>query len=79
MIIVYENKKYRFRDKWLSDSGEEVSDILSNFLSDKAIQDGVDPGLFASVRTLVKSRVTKAMPTPKKETKKSSFEVLFEL
>jgi hypothetical protein len=79
MIVVYENRKYFFRDKWLSESGAEVSDILSNFLSEKAMQDGVDPGLFASIVTPVQTRVIKAKPKPKKEKKKSTLEVLFDL
>lgn len=78
MVIVYENSKYIFRDKWLSEGGREVSDILSNFLSEKAVQDGADPGLFASVITPVRTRVTKSNPKPKKVEKKSNEKVLFD-
>ena len=78
MIVVYENRKYIFRDKWLSDGGREVEEILSNFLSEMAVEDGADPGLFASIITPVKARIVMADPKPKKVNKKDKGEVLFD-
>lgn len=66
MTLVYEGKKYIFHEKWLSENSEEISDIFSNFLCEKAIQDGADPELFSHIVTPVKTRITKIIKKEKK-------------
>ena len=62
MVIVYEKRKYVFRDKWLSENGGEISSILSNFLCEKAVKDGADPSLFIGVKTTARTKVFKKKP-----------------
>ena len=79
MNIVYENKKYTFRNKWLSEGEREVSNILSNFLSERAIQDGADPELFKDIITSAKSKVKISNQNPEKNSSEPDEEILFDL
>jgi len=75
MKVQYERYEYHFDEKWHSPDGKEVTEVLNNFLCQKAIADGADPSLFNAVITDKSSEVKRKSigPTLKKKSKKTKY------
>lgn len=84
MVVIFDKKKFTFEEKWTSTDGSDVSDILSNFLSERAISDGADPAVFAGIKTATKTRITKGkklekLSPVKNNLKSAGIEILFKI
>lgn len=76
MVVFYEGRNYYFSTNWKEQgTNTSCSEVLSNFLSQKAVEDGADIKIFASVYTAKRYEIFEDGFQQRKKNKKKVVEV----